>query len=173
MLIAFVFVFTGCGAEPSSVAEASSEAVSIAAENVETSETESTNRQRDTSVEPKEQRMIYVTVGEHVITAKLEDNSSSKALMEKLSEGDITVEMHDYSNFEKVGPLGFDLPRNDESIVTKPGDIILYQGNQLVFYYDTNSWNFTKLGEFQGVTGAELIEIFGSGNITAVLSPEK
>ncbi|KIR03614.1 hypothetical protein P261_02429 [Lachnospiraceae bacterium TWA4] len=116
------------------------------------------------------EKQIQVEINGITLTARLEDNSSADALYEKLEDGEITVQMSDYSNFEKVGSLGFDLPTNDTQITTKAGDIILYQGNQLVFYYDTNSWNFTKLGEFQNVNQEELKELFGEDGITAVLS---
>ena len=69
---------------------------------------------------------------------------------------------------KKVGSLGTSLPRNDEQITTTAGDIILYQGNQITIYYDTNSWNFTRLGKVDGVTQAELKKILGKGDITAV-----
>ena len=81
--------------------------------------------------------------------------------------------MHDYGNFEKVGFLPATLPRNDKQITTEPGDIILYLGNQITFYYNTNSWNFTRLGKIEGVTQAELKKILGEGDVTAVLSVEK
>ncbi len=123
--------------------------------------------------ESMEDNSIYVTVNGTVLTAKLEENSSSEALIQKLSEGDITVEMSDYANFEKVGSLGFELPTNDRQYTTKAGDIILYQGSNIVFYYDTNSWNFTKLGEFQNVSQEDLMNLFGSDGITAVLSLSK
>ena len=97
-------------------------------------------------------RQIYITVNGKTLTAELSDNSSAKKLYELLSNGDITVDMHDYSNFEKVGSLPEDLPRNDEQITTEAGDLILYQGNQFVMYYDTNSWNFTRLGRIKDVT---------------------
>ena len=61
-------------------------------------------------------------------------------------------------------------PRNDTQITTEPGDIILYQGNQITFYYDTNSWSFTRLGKIDGISKRELIKILGKGNVTAVLS---
>lgn len=116
---------------------------------------------------------IYVTVNDTVLTAKLASNSSAEALVKKLQSGDITIDMHDYASFEKVGSLGFSLPRNDRNYTTKAGDIILYQGDQLVFYYDTNSWSFTKLGEFQDIDQQGLKSAFGDGGITATLSLEK
>ena len=109
----------------------------------------------------------------HNLTATLYDNSSSRALVELLQKGAVTIDMHDYGNFEKVGSLPATLPRNDKQITTEPGDIILYLGNQITFYYDTNSWNFTLLGKIDNVTKAELKKILGTGNITAELSVAK
>ena len=87
-----------------------------------------------------------------------------------LRAGDLTVEMHDYGNFEKVGPIGAVLPRNDEPITTEPGDVILYLGTEITIYYDVNSWNFTRLGKVQDKTPEELRNILGSGNVTTRFS---
>lgn len=106
--------------------------------------------------------------GSHSLAATLADNSSAMAFYELLENGPVTIKMTDYGNFEKVGPLGTKLPRNDTQITTQAGDIILYQGNQITIYYDTNSWNFTRLGKVDGVTQAELKKILGKGNVTAV-----
>lgn len=80
--------------------------------------------------------------------------------------------MRDYGNMEKVGPIGQDLPRNDEPITTEAGDLILYQGNAFVIYYAPNSWNFTRLGKLNDITSEGLREILGSGGVTVVLSLE-
>ena len=111
--------------------------------------------------------------GNHTLTATLADNSSAKAFAELLSKGPVTVDMQDYGNFEKVGDLPSSLPRNDISITTEPGDIILYQGNKITIYYNTNSWSFTRLGKVEGVTPAELKKILGKGNVTAVFELAK
>ena len=120
---------------------------------------------------PKSQEdTMYIIIGEHTLTVTLADNSSAAALQELLQKGDITVDAHDYGNFEKVGSLGTDLPANDEQITTEPGDVILYQGNQITLYYDTNSWSFTRLGKVQGVSADELKAILGEGDITMTLT---
>ncbi len=108
--------------------------------------------------------------GSHTLTASLADNSSAMAFYELLEKGPVTIKMTDYGSFEKVGPLGTTLPRNDTQITTTAGDIILYQGNQITIYYDTNSWNFTQLGKVDGVTQAELKKILGKGDVTAVFN---
>ena len=112
---------------------------------------------------------IKIKVNNRELIVELEDNSSSKALLEKLSSGDITIKAHDYGSFEKVGNLGFNLPTNDEQITTKPGDLILYQGNQITLYYDTNTWSFTKLGRVTNVDEKQLKEILGDGDVTLIL----
>ena len=73
---------------------------------------------------------------------------------------------------EKVGSLGFSLPRNDRQTTTSPGDLILYQGNSFVIYYDTNSWNFTRLGKVDGVSSRnEMLDLLGGkGEVTITLS---
>ena len=106
--------------------------------------------------------------GKSELTATLADNSSARAFYELLKKEPLTVDMHDYGNFEKVGSIGTRLPRNDTQITTTAGDIILYQGNQITIYYDTNSWNFTRLGKVDGVSQAELKKILGKGDVTAV-----
>lgn len=104
----------------------------------------------------------------------LENNSSAAAFYELLKKGSVTISMHDYGSFEKVGSLGKTLPRNDTQITTSAGDIILYQGNQITIYYDTNSWNFTRLGKVvstsstTAINKAELKKILGKGDVTAV-----
>ena len=113
---------------------------------------------------------IIIKVNDRVLNVKLEDNTSAKAFAEKLKSGDITISAHDYGNFEKVGNLGFSLPTNDKNITTEAGDLILYQGNQITLYYDTNNWNFTKLGKVQNVLQNELKEILGSGNVELTFS---
>ena len=119
---------------------------------------------------------IESDTGTHTLTATLSNNKSAAAFYALLQKGAVTVKMHDYGNFEKVGSLGTSLPRTDTQITTSAGDIILYQGNQITIYYDTNSWNFTRLGKVVStssttpVTQAELKAILGKGGVTAVFS---
>ena len=114
--------------------------------------------------------MFYIHVEDKVLTVKSEENSSAEAFISLLKEGDLTVSLHDYGSFEKVGSLGTSLPRNDVSITTEPGDVILYQGNQITIYYDTNTWSFTRLGKVQGLSQNELKQILGEGDVEAVFS---
>lgn len=117
---------------------------------------------------------IKFTVNGKSFTATLVENSSTESLKERLSQGDINIQMNDYGDMEKVGSLGFSLPRNDQQITTSPGDIILYQGNSFVIYYDTNSWSLTRLGKIDGVsTREQVLDLLGGkGEVTVTLSLE-
>ncbi|MCI8336467.1 MAG: hypothetical protein HFI72_04845 [Peptococcaceae bacterium] len=113
---------------------------------------------------------LKIQVGNRTLTATLADNSSVTALKELLAKGPVTIDMHDYNAMEKVGSLGTTLPRNDVQTATDFGDLILYQGNSFVIYYDKNNWNFTPLGKINDITQAELKAILGDGNVTVTIS---
>ncbi len=113
---------------------------------------------------------MNITVKGTTLTATLANNSSTQALRELLAKGPVTIDMSDYGSMEKVGPLGTSLPTNNEQIDTQAGDIILYQGNQIVIYYSTNSWNFTRLGKINDVTAQELRELLGDGDVSVTFS---
>ena len=125
---------------------------------------------RETKTVDSEDDMMKITAGDHTFTAVLADNSSVSALKEMLAEQPLTIDMSDYASMEKVGAIGSSLPRNDEQISTGAGDIILYQGNSLVIYYDANSWNFTRIGKIEDVTREELLEALGTGDVTVTFS---
>ena len=114
--------------------------------------------------------MIKIKVNNSILEVQLEDNEATKSLVERLKNGDITVNANEYGGFEKVGILGFSLPRNDTNINTSAGDIVLYQGNQISLFYNSSSWSYTKLGKVQNVSAKELKNILGSGDVKLVLS---
>ena len=113
--------------------------------------------------------VLQIEANGNTFLADFEDNSSAEALIEQLKGGSITIDMHDYGNFEKVGELPFTLPRNDEQITTEPGDVILYLGNNLTIYYDVNSWDFTRVAKIRGADST-IKDKLGDGNVTVTLS---
>ena len=127
-------------------------------------ETNQTGNSEEKSVDK-----IYISVNHKKFEVALADNSATKALVEKLSTGDITVEAEDYDNFEKVGSLGFSLPTSDERITTKPGDLMLYNGSNITLFYGENTWSYTKLGHINA-SQSELKSILGDGDVILVLS---
>ena len=113
----------------------------------------------------EEMGKIYIKVNNQILNVELEDNSATKELKESLKNGDIVIEAHEYGGFEKIGDLGFSLPREDTNITTKAGDIVLYQGNQISIFYNSNSWSYTKLGKIQNISSNELKTILGDEDV--------
>lgn len=114
--------------------------------------------------------MLQIQMGDTLLTAALEDNSSADALKEMLSEGPLTIEVENYGGFEKVGTLPESLPRNDTQMTAQPGDIMLYQGNSIVFFHGSNSWSYTKLGTIEQTGDLDLKEVLGGQESTVTLS---
>lgn len=116
----------------------------------------------------QEESTLKITVGGHDLLATFADNSSAEEFRALLAQGPLTIEMEDYGGFEKVGPLGTTLTRNDSQITTEPGDVILYQGNQITIYYGTNSWSFTRLARINDPSGLQ--EKLGEGTVSVTFS---
>lgn len=112
--------------------------------------------------EPRIDKM-YITINGNKLEVTLAENAAADALVKKLKRGDITYTANDYGDFEKVGSLGFSLPTNNEQITARAGDVILYSGNQIVLFYGSNSWSYTRLGKMNGYTATELRTLLGAG----------
>ena len=136
--------------------------------------TDSTQIQMDipdseTEVEMEDISMkMNVQIGDISFTATLEDNAATSELIVMMREAPISISMNDYSGFEKVGPLGRSLTTDNHQTTTSAGDIVLYSGNQIVMFYGSNSWSYTRIGKIDDLTGWE--DALGSGSITAVFS---
>lgn len=128
------------------------------------------NLAEEMSEEVLDSNKITITVNGHILTATLADNESAENLKAYLAQEDLTVNLRDYGGFEKIGPIGIDLPTNNENITTNAGDFVLYSGNSLVIFYGSNNWSYTRLGRIDDTSAQELKEILGSGNVTVTLS---
>lgn len=130
-------------------------------------EDEISNEEREEDV-IMQQNEFYVSVGGKTFSATFADNSGAQALKELLTVGDMTIQMSDYGGFEKVGSLGQSLPTENRQTTTQAGDIVLYQGNQIVIFYGSNSWSYTRLGKVDDLTGWK--EAMGGGDIAVTFS---
>lgn len=125
------------------------------------------------SPEPKEDTTVdthtfYLTVEGVTFPATFADNQGAEALADLLTDGPLTLSLEDYGGFEKVGSLGQSLPTSNTHISTQSGDIMLYQGNQIVLFYGSNAWSYTPLGQVTDLTGWQ--EALGHGDVTVTLS---
>ena len=125
------------------------------------------------STEPKEGTTVdthtfYLTVEGVTFPATFADNQGAEALADLLTDAPLTLSLEDYGGFEKVGSLGQSLPTSNTHISTQSGDIVLYQGNQIVLFYGSNAWSYTPLGQVTDLTGWQ--EALGHGDVTVTLS---
>lgn len=136
-----------------------------------TTEVSASDTAAQTESSETEAEMVF-RINDQVVQVEWEDNESVEALKELASNGTITIEMSMYGGFEQVGPVGTDLPRNDEQTTTSPGDIVLYSGDQIVVFYGSNSWAYTRLGKIQNMSEEDLTYLLGSSDVTLTISWE-
>jgi len=117
-------------------------------------------------------KILHLSINGREVAVNWEDNKSVAALAELVSSQPLTVQMSMYGGFEQVGSLGTDLPRNDSQTTTQAGDIVLYAGNQIVIFYGSNSWAYTRLGRITDQSAAEMKNLLGGGDVTVTLSWE-
>ncbi|MDO4544076.1 MAG: cyclophilin-like fold protein [Clostridia bacterium] len=123
---------------------------------------------QETNETEETEMKLYVQVGETTFTASLNENEAVDALLDLLKEAPLTIRMRDYGGFEKVGALGVSLPASDSRTTTQAGDIVLYNGNQIVIFYGSNTWSYTRLGSIDDLSF--WAEALGSGELEVTFS---
>lgn len=126
------------------------------------------NTEKSKQIEEVETMKLMLEINGYEFEATLEDNESVNEFVEILKESPIEVNMSDYAGFEKVGSLGATLTSNDTRITTNEGDIVLYMSNQVVIFYGSNTWEYTKLAHVDDLGNWK--EALGAGDVTVRLS---
>ena len=116
------------------------------------------------------EKTLHLLINDTEVSVSWEDNESVNALIDLAKTEPLVIDMSMYGGFEQVGSLGTSLPRIDEQITTEAGDIVLYSGNQIVVFYGSNSWAYTRLGRITDQTAAELSDLLGNSNVTITIS---
>ena len=178
---AILVSLAGCSAAPESattsatqITTSAEETSEMTTENItataisETSET--TAQTEETTTVTEAEISMTLKIGEREVQVTWEDNDSVDDL-KKLAASGLTIKMSMYGGFEQVGPIGQSIARDDEQIATAPGDIVLYSGDQIVVFYGSNSWEYTRLGKIN-MSEDELTELLGNGDVTITLSVE-
>ena len=132
----------------------------------------SPEQKTENAEESAEMRSITMMINDEKVEVTLENNESVKALAELASESPLVIDTSMYGGFEQVGSIGTTLPNSDVNITTKPGDIVLYSGSNMVVFYGSNSWSYTRLGQIENLSESELEELLGSNNVKITLAVE-
>ena len=172
-LLFFIFIYSmfamACSPEPK-IPSGNGTETEISNGNNNQDEENTNNDNQNNSEENMSNSTIKISVNGTTLTATLKDNVSTRALVNLLKEGPLTINMNDYARMEKVGPIGTTLPQCDERLTTQPGDLILYRGQYFVIYYAQNTYSLTPLGKIDNITNNELIKILGNGDVTVTIS---
>ncbi len=120
--------------------------------------------------DPKEEdEQMQMKINDVEVTVEWENNASAEALKQLAEQGPLIIRMSMYGGFEQVGPIGTQLPRNDVQTTTSAGDIVLYAGNQMVVFYGSNTWAYTRLGRITDKTPQEMADLLENGDVTVTI----
>ena len=144
LLLAVILCLSGCVGRPDLPQVAKSE------KSTKMKIEETTMPEIDTT-EP----MLLLTIDGTAVDIQWENNAAVAELFD-LAHNAITVNTSAYGGFEQVGSLPQSFSRSDAQMTTQPGDIVLYSGNQLVIFFGSNSWRYTRLGHIEGLSTDEL-----------------
>ena len=122
-----------------------------------------------TQAEEVQEKMLEMKIAGTPVTVAWEDNEAVAALKEYCRDQILTIPMSMYGDFEQVGAIGTSLPQNDVQTTTQSGDIVLYSGNQLVVFYGSNSWAYTRLGHITDKSQDELTSLLSNGDVSITL----
>lgn len=119
----------------------------------------------------EEKTDMKLKIGDTEVPVIWEENESVDALKALAAEGPLTIHMSMYGGFEQVGPIGQDIVSNDQQTTTQAGDIVLYSGDQIVAFYGSNSWAYTRLGHAD-LSQKEMEDLLGNGDVIMTLQME-
>ena len=122
--------------------------------------------------EEVKEKMLKMMIGDTKVSVDWENNDSVEALKGLCAEEPLVIHMSMYGGFEQVGSIGTRLPSDDEQTSTSAGDIVLYSSNQIVVFYGSNSWAYTRLGHISDQNAAGMTDLLGNGNVKITISME-
>ena len=168
VLIIMTLALSGCtshGIKPAESQTAPSQSETVAVEESTTAEEDSTKMVSTEEDSTEMASTMQLLIGETEVPVTWEDNASVAALRDLRP---LTIQLSMYGGFEQVGSIGQSIVRDDKQTTTNYGDIVLYSGNQIVVFYGSNSWAYTKLGHID-LSQQEMSELLGGGNVSITL----
>ena len=153
LMFGIMLIFSGCFANQPTNADV-------------TGEKQQTEIQSERVAGNQEARTMKLAIGETEVPVTWENNASVADLQKNLP---LTIQMSQYGGFEQVGSIGRSIVRDDQEITTHYGDIVLYAGNQIVIFYDSNSWAYTRLGHIN-LSQQEMTELLSKHDVSITIA---
>ena len=152
-MFGIMLIFSGCFANQPTNADV-------------TGEKQQTEIQSERVAGNQEARTMKLAIGETEVPVTWENNASVVDLQKNLP---LTIQMSQYGGFEQVGSIGRSIVRDDQEITTHYGDIVLYAGNQIVIFYGSNSWAYTRLGHIN-LSQQEMTELLSKHDVSITIA---
>lgn len=130
---------------------------------------QSTEPSTETEGQEEEAVTMKLYINDTEVPVVWENNAAVEALAAEAETGDIVVKMSMYGGNEQFGPLGKSYPANNRQVTTSNGDIVLFNNDQIVVFYGSNTWSYTRLGKM-ALPEDEVTELLSNGDITLRLT---
>ncbi|MDQ8759994.1 cyclophilin-like fold protein [Streptococcus ruminantium] len=157
LLLLTLFGLTACGKQPKLATETTSQSTTA------TTISETITDQKETEM------TLTLSINHETLPVTWENNNTVQNLKTKLTDQSLTVNLSAYGGFEQVGSLGFTLPSQDQQLRATSGDIMLYNSNNIVLFFGSNSWSYTKLGHID-LSQSELDKLLNQDSVSITLS---
>ena len=165
-IILALFLLTGCVFQDMPSGSAGQAEDTAAQDSADTQQNTGKN-------EEQEDMVMRMKINDTLTEVDWQENETVQALMKMVQEEPLVIQMSMYGGFEQVGPIGTELPHQDSQTVTESGDIVLYSGNQIVVFYGSNSWAYTRLGHIKYQSEMEMRSLLSDGDVTVTIFTEK
>ena len=185
MIVASGFLMDGCGSgsdtaknvtrnQETEISKVTESAIDKTQDTVDATEYSAgtTEDTADVTENETEELSMKLIIGETEVPVNWEENESVTELMKLTEENPLIINMSMYGGFEQVGSIGQSLPRDDKQTTTSSGDIVLYSGNQMVVFYGSNSWSYTRLGHISDKNTEDMTDLLSNGDVTITISIE-
>lgn len=175
VVLCLSLMLASCGEESTSGStDTSKAAASSAVQTTSEKESQTTmNSHSESTISSQEsEKEFTMRIADTKVNVEWEDNDSVAALKQLAAEKPLTIDMSMYGGFEQVGGIGKTLPSDDKKIKTEAGDIVLYSSDQIVVFYGSNTWEYTRLGKVKDLSKGDLKDLLSNGDVTITISFE-
>lgn len=153
LLLAFPILLCGCGEQRTVQGNMASENGTVALKS------------------QSQEKKLTMSINGEAIDVSWEYNETVTEIIDFAENRTITVNTTVYGGFEQVGRLPRSFSGNNVQMTAVSGDIVLYSDNQLVVFFGSNSWSYTKLGHIN-LPANELKELLGGSSAVIELKYE-
>ena len=124
-----------------------------------------TNKEEEVS----ENKTMKLFINDVEVPVTWLDNETVKEIEDEVNNNDIVVSMNMYGGNEQYGSLGRSFVSNNTQTTTSIGDIVLYNNDNIVVFYGSNTWSYTRLGKMN-LEDHEVIELLSNSDVKLTLS---